>query len=181
MLNIFVVSVENKPAVLTRVASLFRRHASNIDSLTLGRTEDPDVSRMTITVDVDLDQARRLEANLCKLANVIEVENISREPTLLRGLAMIKLAAPPKARTHILELASVFRASVIDLTAESLTIEITGTEEKIDALVEILHPFGVVQMVRTGVVAMKRGTRLRQGLARHSVGQSRADESSQPV
>jgi len=157
MLNTFVVYVENKPGVLTRVASLFRRRAFNIDSLTVGRTEKPEVSRMTITVDADRDQARRIEANLYKLVNVLLVENITNLPSIERDLAMIKVAATHEARSHVLELASVFRARVVDVAPESLTIEITGAEDKIDGLLEVLRPYGVLEMVRTGIVAMRRG------------------------
>jgi acetolactate synthase-1/3 small subunit len=157
MLNTYVVHVENKPGVLTRVASLFRRRAFNIDSLTVGRTEKPEVSRMTITVDADRDQARRIEANLYKLVNVLLVENITNQPSIVRDLAMIKVAATHEARSHVLELASVFRARVVDVAPESLTIEITGTEDKIDGLLEVLRPYGVLEMVRTGIVAMRRG------------------------
>jgi len=155
MLNTYVVYVENKPGVLTRVASLFRRRAFNIDSLTVGRTEKPEVSRMTITVDAD--QSRRIEANLYKLVNVLLVENITHEPAIVRDLAMIKVAATHEARSHVLELASVFRARVVDVAPDSLTIEITGAEDKIDGLLEVLRPYGVLEMVRTGIVAMRRG------------------------
>src|ERR1035437_10139711 len=157
MLNTYVVYVENKPGVLTRVASLFRRRAFNIDSLTVGRTEKPEGSRMTITVDADYDQARRIEANLYKLVNVLLVENITDQPAIVRDLAMIKVAATHEARSHVLELASVFRARVVDVAPESLTIEITGAEDKIDGLLEVLRPYGVLEMVRTGIVAMRRG------------------------
>ena len=159
MMNTFVVYVENKPGVLTRVASLFRRRAFNIDSLTVGRTERPDVSRMTITVDADRDQARRIEANLYKLVNVLLVENITNEAAIVRDLAMIKVAATHEARSHVLELASVFRGRVVDVAPESLTIEITGAEDKIDGLLEVLRPYGVLEMVRTGIVAMRRGNK----------------------
>src|SRR3989454_10292962 len=159
MLNTFVVYVENKPGVLTRVASLFRRRAFNIDSLTVGRTEKPEVSRMTITVDTNPDQARRIEANLYNLVNVLLVENITHEPAIARDLAMIKVAATHEARSHVLELASVFRARVVDVAPESLTIEITGGEDKIDGLLEVLRPYGVLEMVRTGIVAMRRGSK----------------------
>lgn len=165
MMNTFVVYVENKPGVLTRVASLFRRRAFNIDSLTVGRTEKPEVSRMTITVDADYDQAKRIEANLYKLVNVLLVENITREPSISRDLAMIKVAARHEARSHVLELASVFRARVVDVAPESLTIEITGAEDKIDGLLEVLRPFGVLEMVRTGIVAMRRGSKSSAALA----------------
>ncbi|MGA3104227.1 MAG: acetolactate synthase small subunit [Terriglobales bacterium] len=159
MLNTFMVYVENKPGVLTRVASLFRRRAFNIDSLTVGRTEKPEVSRMTITVDADFDQARRIEANLYKLVNVLLVENITNQPAIVRDLAMIRVAASHDARSHVLELANVFRARVVDVAPESLTLEITGAEEKIDGLLELLRPYGVLEMVRTGIVAMRRGSK----------------------
>jgi acetolactate synthase I/III small subunit len=159
MLNTFVVYVENKPGVLTRVASLFRRRAFNIDSLTVGRTEKPEVSRMTIVVDADRDQALRVEANLYKLVNVLFVENITAKPSISRDLAMIKVSATHEGRSHVLELANVFRARVVDVAPESLTIEITGGEEKVDALLEALRPYGVLEMVRTGIVAMRRGTK----------------------
>src|ERR1700732_2430573 len=112
MMNTFVVYVENKPGVLTRVASLFRRRAFNIDSLTVGRTEKPEVSRMTIVVDADRDQALRVEANLYKLVNVLFVENITGKAAISRDLAMIKVAATHGERSHVLDLAHVFRARV---------------------------------------------------------------------
>src|SRR6202051_2993423 len=160
MLHTFIVYVENKPGVLSRVVSLFRRRAFNIDSLTVGRTEKPEVSRMTIVVDADHDQALRFEANLYKLVNVLFVENITNEPAIIRDLAMIKVAATHEARSHVLELAGVFRARGVDVAPESLTIEITGTQDKIDGLLEVLRPYGVLEMVRTGVVAMRRGTKV---------------------
>jgi acetolactate synthase-1/3 small subunit len=162
MLNTFIVYVENKPAILMRVASLFRRRGFNIDSLTVGRTENPDVSRVTISLEADKDQARRIEANLYKLVNVILVENITAEPTITRELAMIKVAAMHGARSHVLQLAAVFRARVIDVALESITIEIAGTEDKIDGLIEVLCPLGILEMVRTGIVAIRRGTRTSQ-------------------
>jgi acetolactate synthase-1/3 small subunit len=157
MLNTFVVYVENKPGVLTRVASLFRRRAFNIDSLTVGRTEKPEVSRMTIVVDADRDEALRVEANLYKLVNVTYVENITGKSSISRDLAMIKVSATHATRSHVLELANVFRARVVDVGPESLTLEITGPEAKIDTMLDMLRPFGILEMVRTGVVAMRRG------------------------
>jgi acetolactate synthase I/III small subunit len=176
MLNTFIVSVENKPGVLTRVASLFRRRGFNIDSLTVGRTEKPDVSRMTITLEADKDQARRIEANLYKVINVILVENVTAEPVITRDLAMIKIAATHEARSHVLELARVFRARVIDVAPESLTIEITGTEDKIDGLLEVLRAFGVLEMVRTGIVAMRRGAKTSAAAASTGEGDLGVDE-----
>jgi len=160
MLNTFVVHVENKPGVLTRVASLFRRRAFNIDSLTVGRTEKPEVSRMTIVVDADRDQAMRVEANLYKLVNVLLVENITGKASICRDLAIIKISAKHNERSDILQIISVFRARVVDFATDSLTIEITGGEEKVDRLLEVLRPYGILEMVRTGIVAMRRGTKV---------------------
>jgi len=159
MLNTFVVYVENKPGVLNRVASLFRRRAFNIESLTVGHTDKPGVSRMTIVVDTDEQGAKRAEANLYKLVNVLLVNNVTAGPTVMRDLAMVKVAANPETRSHLLQLVHVFRARVVDVAPESVIIEITGTEEKIDGLLEVLRPFGIVEMVRTGRVAMSRGAK----------------------
>jgi acetolactate synthase-1/3 small subunit len=159
MLHTLVVYVENKPGVLSRVVSLFRRRAFNIDSLTVGRTEKPDVSRMTIVVDTDPDQARRIVANIYKLINVLLVDDITNQPAVGRDLAFIKVAATQEIRSQVLELAAVFRARVVDVAPESLMIEITGTEDKIDGLLEVLRPFGLLEMVRTGQVAMRRGVK----------------------
>ncbi len=157
MLNTFVVYVENKPGVLNRVASLFRRRAFNIESLTVGHTERDDISRMTIVVDTDAAGAYRIETNLYKLINVITVENITAAPSVCRELAMIKVAATGETRTQLMQLAGVFRARVVDVAPASLVIEITGTEDKIDGLLEVLRHYGVLEMVRTGRVAMSRG------------------------
>jgi acetolactate synthase I/III small subunit len=159
MLNTIVVYVENKAGVLTRVAEVFRRRAFNIDSLTVGRTEKPEVSRMTIVVEADRDQALRIEAHLYKLVNVLFVENITAKPAICRDLALIKVATTIENRSDVLELVNVFRGRVVDLGPESLTIEITGGEEKIDRLLEVLQPYGVLEMVRTGIVAMSRGAK----------------------
>ena len=151
--------MENKPDVLTRRWSLFRRRPFAIDSLIVDRKEKPEVSRTAITVEDDPDQERRIEANLYKLVNVLLVDNITRDPAIVRDLAMIKVAATQDVRPHVLELVNVFRARVVDVAPESLIIEITGAEDKIDGLVEVLRPYGVVEMVRTGIVAMRRGKR----------------------
>jgi len=159
MLHTLVVYVENKPGVLNRVVSLFRRRAFNIDSLTVGRTENPDVSRMTIVVEADEDQARRIVANVYKLVNVLRIDDVTKENAITRDLALIKVGATQEARSHVLELASVFRARVVDVAPESLTIEITGNEDKIDGLLEVLKPYGLREVVRTGIVAMRRGAK----------------------
>jgi acetolactate synthase-1/3 small subunit len=159
MLNTFVVHVENKPGVLNRVASLFRRRAFNIESLTVGHTDQPGISRMTIVTDTDAGGALRVEANLYKLVNVLRVDNITHLPAVFRDLAMIKVKSTPETRGELMHLAQVFRARVLDVAGDSLVIESTGAEEKIDGLIEVLRPFGIVEMVRTGRVAITRGAR----------------------
>ena len=155
----FVVHVENKPGVLTRVASLFRRRAYNIESLTVGHTETKGISRMTIVVDTDDEGAHHVEAHLYKLVNVLRVDNVTVRPAVTRELAMIKVATTGETRPQIMQLADVFRARIIDVSAQSLVLEITGSEAKLDKLLEVLHPYGVLEMARTGTLAMGRGTR----------------------
>lgn len=154
----FSVYVEDKPGVLNRIASLFRRRAFNIESLTVGHTETPGVSRMTILVNSDTQGARRLEANLYKLVNVLRVHDITAEPAVYRELVMIKVATRTlENRIHVLQLAEVFRARVVDVAPDSVIVETTGTEDKIEGLLEVLRPHGVLELVRTGRVGMVRG------------------------
>ena len=155
----FVVYVEDKPGVLNRVASLFRRRAFNIDSLTVGHSETHAASRMTIVVETDLIGAKRLEANLYKLVNVVRVHDITQVPAIYRELAMVKVAATAETRTHIMQLVDVFRARVVDVAPDSVVIETTGTEDKIEGLLEVLRPYGILELVRTGRVGMVRGKR----------------------
>jgi len=157
MRQTLIATVENKPGVLNRVASLFRRRNFNIDSLNVGRTENNDVSRMTIVVDSRDTEARLVEANLYKLVNVIDVQDITGQPAVLRELALIKVSAPPENRTEIISLANVFKAKIVDVGAESLVMQITATEERVDSLIELLRPCGILEIVRTGHVAMTRG------------------------
>jgi acetolactate synthase-1/3 small subunit len=157
MVHTFVVYVDDKPGVLNRVASLFRRRAFNIESLTVGHTEQAGVSRMTVVVDTDGYGARRLEANLYKLVPVRRVDDISTAPSIVRDLALIKVTAAGEERTHVMQLVDVYRGRVVDVSPDSLVIEATGTEDKIDSLLEVLRPYGVLEMVRTGRVAMARG------------------------
>jgi acetolactate synthase-1/3 small subunit len=157
MLHTFVVYVDNKPGVLNRVASLFRRRGFNIESLTVGHTESAGSSRMTIVVDTDDNGAWRIEANLYKLQPVQRVDNITRAPAISRDLAMIKVSAAGDGRAQVMQLVEVYRARVVDVGPESLVIEATGTEDKIDSFLEVLRPYGVIEMVRTGRVSMARG------------------------
>jgi acetolactate synthase-1/3 small subunit len=161
-MNTFIVLVENVPGVLTRVASLVRRRGFNIESLTVGHTENADVSRMTIVIDTDDQGARRVEANLYKLLNVLRVDNITGRSQVVRDLALIKVNAAQKIRSEVLQLAEVFRARIVDVSADSVMIEATGPEEKIDCLVDVLKPYGILEMARTGRVAMARGAQQAQ-------------------
>jgi acetolactate synthase-1/3 small subunit len=155
-LRTFIAYVEDLPGVLNRVTSLFRRRNYNIVSLTVGRTERPGVSRMTVVLEADEDAARRIEANLYKLVNVLFVEDTSHAATMARELALLKVRTDATSRGEVMRLCDVFRARVVDIGPEALVAEITGTEDKIDGLVDVLRPFGIVEMVRTGVVAMVR-------------------------
>jgi acetolactate synthase-1/3 small subunit len=128
-MNTFVVLVENVPGVLTRVSSLVRRRGFNIESLTVGHTENADVSRMTIVIDTDDLGARRVEANLYKLLNVLRVDNLTGRSQVVRDLALIKVSATPQTRAEVLQLTEVFRARVVDVSSESVMIEATGPEE----------------------------------------------------
>jgi acetolactate synthase-1/3 small subunit len=155
----FVALAENKPGVLNRVASLFRRRNFNIESITAGRTEDPNTSRITIGVDCpngDID-APRNEANLYKLVNVIDVQDVTHQPSVTRDLALIKVRIGPERRAEVNGLAEIFRARIVDVASDSLIVEITGTEDKIESMIELLRPLGIVEVVRTGRIAMTRG------------------------
>jgi acetolactate synthase I/III small subunit len=161
---------------------LFRRRAYNIESLTVGHTERPGISRMTIVAGISEGAAHRVEANLYKLAPVLSVEDVTHVPIIARSLAFIKVSANDESRYRLMEIARVFRARVVDLANESLVIEITGTEDKVDALVGVLRPFGILEMARTGQVVMSRGTK--PPADGHSVGRSELlleEEASQSV
>jgi acetolactate synthase-1/3 small subunit len=150
--------MQDRPGVLNRVSTLFRRRNYNIESLSVGHSETPDISRMTIVVNGDNHVVDQVVKQLQKLINVTHVMNVSKEPTVVRELALIKVKAANGARSEVTELVSIFRAKVIDVAPASMTVEITGPEEKVDSLVELLRPFGIEEMARTGRVAMVRGS-----------------------
>jgi len=157
MRHTLVALVEDKPGVLNRVASLFRRRAYNIESLTVGHTERPGVSRMTIQIDSDEPSARRVVAHLYKLVNVIQVDDLADKPTVNRDLALVKVRAAGDARAGLLRVVDETRAHIVDTGEASMTVEITGEPEHVDLVISRLRPFGVVEMVRTGLVSMLRG------------------------
>jgi acetolactate synthase-1/3 small subunit len=158
MRHTFVALVEDKPGVLNRVVSVFRRRTFNIESLTVGQTHQKGISRVTIVVDSDKTDVDRIMPYMYKLINVLQVEDLTYAPRVSRDLAMVKVNVTPENRADVMKLAEVFRARVVDVTNTSLIIEITGDEEKIDGFVDVLRPYGIVEMVRTGIVAMERGT-----------------------
>ena len=159
MLHTFVAYVEDKPGVLTRVASLFRRLNINIISLTVGRSEREGLSRMTIVADASAEAGHRIRASLFKLENVVDVDDIAQSPSVTRELALIKVAATPKNRSQIFELVEVFRARVVDLAHESLMIEMTGVESKIEGLIQVLNESEdrILEICRSGKMTMRRG------------------------
>lgn len=153
----FVAWVEDKPGVLNRVASLFRRRNFNIESLTVGHTEARGISRMTIVVDTQGRGSHLVAQNLRKLINVLKVQDVTTAPTVVRDLALIKVRATPETRSEVMQLVHIFRARVVDVAPDSIIIEVTGTEDKVDSLAELLRPLGILEMARTGRVAMVRG------------------------
>src|SRR5687767_3228445 len=152
------VLVENKPGVLARVAGLFARRGFNIDSLAVGETEDRDVSRMTIVCSADGKPLEQVTLQLDKLINVLKIAELPHDDAVERELAMIKVGVGAGKRAEVLEIAEIFRAKVLDVDADALTIEATGAPEKILALEELLRAYGIVEMVRTGRIALARGS-----------------------
>lgn len=157
MKQTLITIVENKPGVLNRVASMFRRRNFNIDSLNVGRTEREEISRMTITVNSQETDPRLVEANLYKLVNVIDVQDVTNQPSVLRELALIKVNVTPEKRGEVISLTNIFNAEIADVSADSLIVQITASSDRIDSLIELLRPVGIIEMVRTGHVAMMRG------------------------
>ena len=159
MLHTFVAHVSDKPGVLTRVASLFRRLNINIVSLTVGESERPEVSRMTIVCEAPDHAAHRIRASLYKLEITVDVDEVGRSEAVIRELCLIKVAAGPKTRSQIFELATVFKARVVDLAPESVMLEMTGAASKIEGLIQVLTESGytILEVSRTGRMAMRRG------------------------
>lgn len=156
------VLVANKPGVLTHVSGLFSRRGYNIDSLTVGVTENPEISRMTIVAHGDEHVIEQVTKQLNKLIDIIKVVEMTPEESVDRELALIKVAAKARDRSEVIQIADIFRAKIIDVSSESLIIEITGSGDKINALEELMRPFGIKEMVRTGKVALVRGPKLTQ-------------------
>ncbi len=153
------VLVENKPGVLVRVAGLFARRGFNIDSLVVAETENPAVSRMTITVDEQDQPVEQVTKQLHKLVNVIKITDLRPGDSIEREMLLVKVKADAGSRSEIMQIVEIFRAKIVDVGNEVLIIEMTGTRDKVSALMDLLSPFGVVELMRTGRLAMGRGKR----------------------
>jgi acetolactate synthase-1/3 small subunit len=153
------VLVENKPGVLARVAGLFSRRGFNIDSLAVGPTEHPDVSRMTIVVSVEDLPLEQVTKQLNKLVNVLKIVELEPALSVQRELLLLKVRADAETRSHVLETVQLFRAKVVDVAVDAVTVEATGTTDKLEALIKVLEPFGIRELVQSGLVAVARGSR----------------------
>lgn len=153
------VTVENQPGVLTRVTTLFRRRGYNIDSLTVGATENPSLSRITIVVAGDESIIEQVTKQLYKLVDVTKIVDITEEPYVERELVLVKVKADSAVRADIVQIVDIFRARIVDIGKNSLIIEATGDKGKINAIEDSLRPFGIIELVRTGKVAMVRGNK----------------------
>ena len=150
--------VEDKPGVLTRMASLFRRRGFNIESIAVGHSELPNLSRMTIVVNGTANILEQVRKQLSKGVNVVKVVDVTDDNITVRELALIKVRANSSTRSEIIEIADIFRANIVDVAADSLTIEITGDEDKVDSMLNLLRGFGIREVARTGCIAMLRGS-----------------------
>jgi acetolactate synthase-1/3 small subunit len=157
MKHTLAVTVDNQPGVLTRVTTMFRRRGFNIDSLTVGTTENPSISRMTIVVQGDDQIIEQVTKQLYKLVNVIKIIDVTQERAVERELVLIKVGADASVRTEVMQIVEIFRARIVDIGKNNLIIEVTGDSDKIDAIEEALRPFGIAELVRTGKIAMLRG------------------------
>jgi acetolactate synthase-1/3 small subunit len=153
------VLVENKPGVLARIAGLFSRRGYNIDSLAVGPTEHPEISRMTVVVDLEDSPLEQVTKQLNKLIEVLKVVELDERASVQRELLLVKVRADVSGRTHVLEIAQLFRANVVDVATDAVVIEATGNSEKLDALLRVLEPFGIKELVQSGMVAVGRGQR----------------------
>jgi acetolactate synthase-1/3 small subunit len=157
MKHTLVVLVEDKPGVLNRVSSLFRRRCFNIDSIVVGHTEMPGISHMTIMVDGSATLVEQARKQLSKIIEVVKVTDVTGESTIHRELALIKVKAAPNTRSEIIQIVDIFRASIVDVAVDSLMIEVTGDEDKIESLCSLLRGYGIKELARTGPIAMPRG------------------------
>ena len=152
-----VALVEDKPGVLNRVSSLLRRRNFNIDSIAVGHTEQPDLSRMTIVLQGDDARVEQVRKQLDKVVEVVKIVDITDEEPVSREIALVKLKATASTRSEIIQIVDVFRANIVDVSADSLMVEVTGDEDKVNSLLELLRGFGIRELARTGTIALPRG------------------------
>jgi acetolactate synthase-1/3 small subunit len=157
MKHTIIAWMEDKPGVLNRVAGLFRRRNFNIESLAVGHSETTGISRMTFVVDADVRELRQVQTQLSKLVNVTAVQDVTDEPTVIRELALIKVQTSNETRGEIMQLVDIYRANIVDVAIDSLVIQITGPEDRVNSLIGLLEHYGIKEMVRTGRVAIVRG------------------------
>ena len=157
--HVLSLLVEDKPGLLTRVAGLFARRGFNIESLAVGVTEVPGLSRITVVVDVEALPLEQVTKQLNKLVNVIKIVELDPGVSVQRELLLVKVRADLQQRSHVLEIVNLFRAKVVDVATDAVTVEATGTSDKIEALLRVLEPFGIREMVQSGMVAIGRGSR----------------------
>src|ERR1700736_3623914 len=155
--HILSILVENKPGVLTRIAGLFARRGFNIDTLAVGPTDDDSISRITLTLDGAVPPIDQVTKQLHKLVNVLKIRDLEPEETLARELALFKIATDGAARSDVMQICEIFRAKVVDVTKRSVVVEVTGTDDKIEAFESLVRPFGLIEMARTGEIAISRG------------------------
>lgn len=155
--NVISILVKNEAGVLSRVSGLFSRRGFNIDSLSVGKTVDPEISRITITMDCDQATMDQMLKQSRKLYVVIAIEELPGSQSVTRELALIKVRSHEETRSGIREVAAIFRASIVDVATESMIVEITGDEDKIDAFIRLLEPYGIIEMTRTGLTGLQRG------------------------
>ncbi|MBS3943628.1 MAG: acetolactate synthase small subunit [Dethiobacter sp.] len=160
MKHVLAVLVENKSGVLTRVAGLFSRRGFNIDNITVGETVTPGISRMTITVEGDEMVVEQVMKQLNKLINVLKVSNLSLEPAVMRELMLIKVRAESQTRGDIQQIVETFRGKVVDVSLDSMIVEVTGNEDKLEAIKLLLQSYGIREIVRTGKIALLRGSKI---------------------
>jgi acetolactate synthase-1/3 small subunit len=154
-----VALVEDRPGVLNRIASKWRQRGFNIESLAVGHSEIPGLSRMTFTVDGTTTDVDQVTKQMYKIIEVVKVSDLTEHDIVHRELALVKISATPQQRSNVIEIVDIFRAKIVDVSTDSVIIEVTGTEDKVDALIEMVRPYGLKELVRTGRVAMARGSR----------------------
>lgn len=175
------ILVENKPGVLNRVASMVRRRGFNIDSLSVGPTEDPAVSRMTVAVHVGRQQAEQATKQLAKLIDVITIDDVTGQRVVAHELLLLRMHAPNATRRDLLDILEIFRGRVVDIASESVIVEVTGSTEKVDNFIDLMRPFGIKEMARSGAVALVRGDDARLRLVDFETPRDQPDPPSPAV